>query len=115
VCPRSIKKTKRTIMTKRDKLYVPGCLAKEQVLEWGTLIHVSFHVPRLLSFVQTHQTDRGYITLDVVPRRELGKYGETHSVSLNTWSPTERAKVKQPQQDLPVQQPKEIYEDDVPF
>lgn len=56
--------------------------------------------------IQQHTNEKGYFNWDINPRKEPGKYGETHSVTVNTWEPgsngyTAKAVNQQESEDLP--------------
>ena len=53
----------------------------------GELMKVSFS-RRDLETMTANLNDKGYINLVVSERREPDKYGNTHSVSIDTWKPT---------------------------
>ena len=72
---------------RKQKVYVPKSKAKSQQTTFGDVIKLGFHADSLIAFIKEHQNDRGYINLDVVPRREVDQYGNSHSVQLNDWTP----------------------------
>ena len=55
--------------------------------------------------------EKGYINLCVGPRRETGKYGETHSVWINDWTPKDSKSEEKVEQERQSMQPNE----DLPF
>ena len=62
------------------------CSAKEKVFaSGGSILNLGFKVADLIEFAQLHANDRGYLNLCVQSRREVGKFGDTHSVTLDTW------------------------------
>lgn len=38
-----------------------------------------------LETMQANLNEKGYINLNLNERKEIGKYGETHSMTVNTW------------------------------
>ena len=39
----------------------------------------------VIQFIQAHTNERGYLNLNISKRNEVGQYGDTHSISLDTW------------------------------
>lgn len=72
-----------------DKVYLK-CSAKQKDFEWGSVINVGIKVEDLAAFVKAHKNERGYINLTISPRREIGQYGDTHSITLDTYQPSGR-------------------------
>ena len=68
------------------KTYVKGS-AKLRTTNFGDVIKLGFKVEDLVAFVREHANAKGYINLDVVPRKEVGQYGDTHSIVLDDWQP----------------------------
>jgi hypothetical protein len=64
------------------KNYIRGG-AKLAVTEYGEVINISLDIKELNNLKQ----DKGFIKLTVAKRKEIGKYGETHSVYENTFEP----------------------------
>jgi hypothetical protein len=70
------------------KIYCPKASAKEHVFrDGGSSIKLGFHAATLIEFVKAHTNEKGYINLLVSKRREVSQYGETHSISLDTFVP----------------------------
>jgi hypothetical protein len=66
-----------------EKQYLK-CSAKEKTFtNGGSIIKVGIKVEDLAAFVKAHKNERGYINLAISPRREVGQYGDTHSVYLD--------------------------------
>lgn len=65
--------------------------AKERQTQYGPEIDVQLEIDDLAQYV----TDYGYINkagkhivrIKIARRREVGRFGETHSVEVNTWKP----------------------------
>ena len=69
-------------------IYVPRSSAKEIHFDSGrSMLKLSFRSEDLLAFVKLHTNAKGYINLNVSKRREVGQYGDTHSIVLDTWQP----------------------------
>lgn len=73
-------------MPNETKIYVPRVIAKA-FGEYGR-ISLSFDVDSLIEFAQKHRDAKGYLTLNLCPRKEPGeKFGDTHYLVLDTWKP----------------------------
>jgi hypothetical protein len=77
--------------TKQPIIYVPGTSVKEHSFDDGfSIMRFSINLERFAPFAKSNKNEKGYINLNIVKRREIGTYGETHSVSLDTWKPTKK-------------------------
>ncbi len=84
-------------MANEPKIYVPKCKAKAvSFRDGGEIIKLGFEAAALVQFIHANTNERGYINLNVGKRREVGQYGDTHTVSLDTWKPDGQAKQTQP-------------------
>ena len=73
---------------KAPAIYVTNSSAKEIVFDdGGSLMRIGFKVESLLAFLQTHQNEKGWINMVVTRRKTLGKFGDTHSIKLDTFKP----------------------------
>lgn len=73
-----------------EKTYVPKSSAKLRQTKIGDIITLGFNVAELVTFAQKHANEKGYINLDIVPRRTPDERN-THSVVLNDWKPQPKA------------------------
>jgi hypothetical protein len=100
-------------------IWVPRANGKEITFQdGGKLLKLNFHVETLIAFLKQHVNEKGYINIKVQRRKEVGKYGETHSLSLDTWKPGHAAPATSPktqQQGQAVNNAPPPEEDDVPF
>lgn len=75
-----------------EKIYVPKASAKEvKFSNGGSMLKLSFKAEDVMAFIRQHTNAKGYINLNISPRRDVGKYGETHSVYLDTYQPKPKA------------------------
>lgn len=98
------------------KTYVPKSSAKALSKNGWTMLKLSFKAADLVKFVHENANDKGYINLCVTKRREVGTYGDTHCVWLDTWKPN--SENQSPQATAPepsAQTASQIEDDDVPF
>ena len=72
-----------------SKIYAPG-QAKERQTPFGPVVRWGVKVEDLIAFANQHVNDRGFINLEILPRREPGRFGDTHSVVLDDFRPTPR-------------------------
>ena len=74
------------------KIYVPKCSAKEHKFrDGGSIIKLGMHAETMITFLREHANEKGYVNLAIGKRREVGKYGDTHTVTLDTWKPSQQA------------------------
>jgi hypothetical protein len=74
---------------KVPKIYVGS--GKEKSFDWGTVVNITLDLDKLIHEFNAH----GYVTgqgdrkikVSLSGRREVGMYGDTHNVTLDTWHP----------------------------
>jgi len=67
-----------------DKIYVWSGKQKETKL--GNLLKISFSNNDITTLLN-NLNDKWYVNLNVNERKSVGKYGETHSITIDTWRP----------------------------
>lgn len=73
-----------------DKTFL-RCSAKAKTFSnGGTKLLIGVKVEDLIAFAKAHGNERGYLNLVVTERREVGQYGDTHSVALDDYQPKGR-------------------------
>ena len=95
-----------------DKIFLK-CSAKQKRFDnGGSVINLGVKVADLVAFAQAHTNERGYLNLVISERREVGQYGDTHSVTLDTYvsKAKESGGMAGPALDSPP-----ISDDDIPF
>lgn len=71
-----------------DKTFLK-CSAKEKTFaNGGSVINLGIKVSDLQAFAKQHGNERGYLNLVISQRRDVGQYGDTHTVSLDTFTPS---------------------------
>lgn len=95
-----------------DKIFLK-CSAKQKRFDnGGSVINLGVKVADLIAFAQAHTNERGYLNLVISERREVGQYGDTHSVTLDTYV----SQAKEPGGMAgPALEPPPIPDDDIPF
>ena len=93
-----------------DKIYFNSITAKQG--QYG--IKLSGKVDKIIEELKKNENESGFINLDLNPRQAVGKYGETHSLTVNTWKPN-GAKPQQPQQPVRQETVSNEVADDLPF
>lgn len=74
-----------------EKVYLK-CSAKQKTFSnGGSVIRLSFKDTDIAAFVRTHKNEQGYVNLIIAERREVGQYGDTHTVYLDDWKPEGRS------------------------
>ena len=91
----------------KPKTYL-NCQAKEFTFPntGGTIINIGVRAEELIAFAHQHGNPRGYVNLTISKRREVGQYGQTHSVYLDTYEPKTQVTEKAAQP---------LTEDEIPF
>lgn len=98
-----------------EKVYAP-ISAKQIETQYGPIIKLSGKADFLAQWIKQHANEQGFINLDIGPRREVGKYGQTHNVTLNQWKPESKAQQPEPepeQQAAP--EASDANEDNIPY
>jgi len=101
---------------KKPKVYAPGTSVKEYKFEdGGSVMRLSILVEKFAPFVKANKNERGYLNLTISPRKEIGAYGETHSVSLDTWQPSKDKASTQNKSTTPKKETASAVDSDVAF
>lgn len=103
-------------MSEQNKIYVPKSGAKEITFQSGKkILKLNFKANELIAFLNQHKNDKGYVTLGVSERREVGQYGDTHCVWLDTWKPQPRGDQQQQRTPSRPTSPPPTESDEPPF
>ncbi len=70
-----------------EKVYAPGTSVKSRKTDFGEVLRLSINLEKFGPFCKENKNQKGWINLEIIPRKETGQYGETHSVKLDTWEP----------------------------
>lgn len=74
---------------KEQKIYASGMSARQITFDSGkSILKLSINMNKFREFVQQnkqHISEKGYMNLGISERREVGQYGDTHCVWLDTW------------------------------
>lgn len=96
-----------------QKIYAP-MNGKEVVFrDGGGIVRLSCKAEAMMAFLKEHANEKGYVNLTLARRREAGKYGETHYVTLDTWKPQSRGDAAQPP--VNTTKPESQDDDNIPF
>ena len=60
--------------------------AKEKDGKFGKFLNVGLNVEKL----KEHMTAKGWVNVTISPRKEVGKYGETHTVVIDQFVPKKK-------------------------
>ena len=90
--------------------------AKSRDTQYGEQLTVSVDLTECTRLFGDHgyitkDGKKHYITLKINRRREVGKYGETHTVEVDTWKPEQKQAIVQ----HPVSPSAQDFPDDIPF
>ena len=56
-------------------------------------LKVSGKLEDIYAELKQHVNEKGYINLEFKQRKEPGKYGETHSVTIDEWKPNQNTSI----------------------
>lgn len=73
-----------------EKIYVPKSSLKARTTSFGEVIKFNFHAKTFVEWLRSQKeyiNEAGYVSIDILPRKEPGTYGETHNALLDTWKP----------------------------
>lgn len=80
-----------------EKIYI-----KASVKESKYGLRLSGKSEEVIAQIKANTNEKGYFNWNINPRKEKGKYGETHSVTVDTWQPEEKKTGSDdPKDDLP--------------
>lgn len=65
-----------------SKIYV-----KASVKETKFGLKLSGKAEDVIAQIKEHTNSKGYFNWEINQRKEVGKYGETHNVTVDTWQP----------------------------
>ena len=80
-----------------QKIYAPLYAKEIEFKNGGTILKLGGKADKLVKWIASVQNEKGYIDLVVSRRKEVGQYGDTHSVYLDTWKPREEPADPPPQ------------------
>lgn len=83
--------------------------AKEIDGQYGKFLNVSLNAEDIMQYVN----DRGYINLTISPRKEVGQFGDTHSIILNEWKKGAKEEFNDSKYETKTHE--EIMKEDIPF
>ena len=78
------------------KTYVPLFVKEHEFKDGGTMLKMSCKVEKLVAFLNQHVNSKGYVNMNISRRKEVGQYGDTHSVVLDTWEPKPKVEPSDP-------------------
>lgn len=91
-----------------SKIYVGS--GKEITTQFGKMLKISFSEKDLQTLAD-NKNEKGYVNLVVSERKTAGKFGETHSLIIDTWKP-DGSKQEKPKNRI---QEEQIDIDSIPF
>ncbi len=77
---------------KQTKVWADGISIKSRDTQFGQVLSVGVNVDKFVAFLNKNKNEKGYANLDIMERKEVGTYGETHNCSLNNWKKPEEGK-----------------------
>lgn len=59
-----------------EKKFVDGLFIKTVETQYGGIDKLSFKVEQFIEFLKENQNDRGYVNIDILEKRDGGKYAK---------------------------------------
>ena len=66
-----------------NKTFIEGSSCKAITGQYGEFFNMSFNLEKLKQYAN----EKGYVNITMSKRKEVWKYGDTHSFTLNDWKP----------------------------
>lgn len=85
-----------------DTVYLNCKTTEKTFADGGSLLNVRVKAEVLAAFLEQHTGADGWLRLTIRRRKQVGQFGDTHSVLLDSFTPTPRT-------------PTTITSDDIPF
>ena len=74
-----------------QKTYIKGVSCKEVHFQsGGSILKIGMKADEVCAQLQAMKNEKGYVNLGVSIRKEVGKYGDTHCIWLDTWQPKQQ-------------------------
>lgn len=77
-----------------DKIYIKASVKKSN---YG--LKFSGKAEDVIKQIKEHTNEKGYFNWNISERKEAGKYGETHYVTVDTWKPNTTATTNNAKED----------------
>ena len=78
---------------KQEKVYVNGLFVKTQKTNFGDIIKLSVKAEDVIKFLNDNQQN-GWVSIDLLQKREADDKGRTHTAVLNNWTPNTGSSAK---------------------
>ena len=76
---------------KASPIFLKCSAKKREFSNGGSILNLGIKAEDLTAFIAEHTNERGYLNLTIKERREVGRYGDTHAVTLDTWVATPKS------------------------
>jgi hypothetical protein len=77
-----------------DKQYINGVSLKmKEFPNGGQQMKFSISFEKFVDQIRPLVNEKGYVNLIISSRKEVGKYGDTHCLSVDTWKPEQKTDV----------------------
>lgn len=77
-------------MEKKPKVWADGMTVKASLRNGKSVISTSYNVEKFCAFLRKHVNERGYVNVDSWEKDQPGRFGDTHTASLNDYVPTSK-------------------------
>ena len=96
----------------KEKIFVPKSNVKSIETSHGNIIKLGLHVDSFIEFAKQHQTDSGYINIDIFKRKNFKENEPTHYICLNDWSSSQKSR---DHKSVSVDVANEVEDESIPF
>ena len=68
-----------------EKIYAKGIYFKTVQASFSNILKASINTNQFKQWLDENTNEKGYCNIDILERKEVGKYGDTHYGVLNTY------------------------------
>jgi len=72
------------------KVYAKGMSLKQKNYGHKNKIGISINVEKFIQFLHENVNEKGWVNIQAWSNDEVGKFGETHTATIDDWKPTAR-------------------------
>lgn len=72
-------------MATSSKTYAPGSCKRANTDFF--CVRIGIPVEKFKAFLEQHKNAKGYVNLNLAEKRETDQFGNTHTMTLDTWEP----------------------------
>ena len=101
-----------------EKTYLKMTIRKRDG-KYGPILKCAMKASEMVELAQTHANSKGLVRWDVMERKSIGKYDQTHNAVLDEWEPGDRSDQVSTRPPAPTtgtpRTPSWVPDDEIPF